>query len=154
MDRADRGRGLIASYTQKKTGTVMRWGGRASCPRSGPMRRFHPQGTELSWQCGHHNFYVGQLTASVRRESAHCICRASAPVGIFLVLSPRAQASCIAQSGKHRCAMQETWVQLLGWENPLEKEMTIHSTIPAWKTPWTGEPGRLQSMGLQESDTT
>ena len=45
--------------------------------------------------------------------------------------------------------MRETWVQSLGWEDPLEKEMAIHSRIIAWKIPWTEEPGRLQSMGLQ-----
>ena len=46
-------------------------------------------------------------------------------------------------------AMQETWVQLLGWEDALEKEMAAHSSILAWKIPWTEEPGRLQSMGSQ-----
>ena len=45
--------------------------------------------------------------------------------------------------------MQETWVQSLGWEYPLEEEMAIHSSILAWKMPWTEEPGRLQSMGSQ-----
>ena len=44
---------------------------------------------------------------------------------------------------------QETWVQSLSQENPLEEEMATHSSIPAWKIPWTEEPGRLQSMGLQ-----
>ena len=45
--------------------------------------------------------------------------------------------------------MQETWVQSLGREDPLEKEMAIHSCILAWRIPWTEEPGRQQSMGLQ-----
>ena len=45
--------------------------------------------------------------------------------------------------------MQETQVQFLGWENPLEKEMATHSSIIAWVISWTEEPGRLQSMGLQ-----
>ena len=45
--------------------------------------------------------------------------------------------------------MQETWVWALGWEDPLEKEMAIYSSTIAWKIPWTEEPGRLQSMGLQ-----
>ena len=45
--------------------------------------------------------------------------------------------------------MQETQVQSLGGEDPLEKEMATHSGILAWKIPWTEEPGRLQSMGLQ-----
>ena len=43
----------------------------------------------------------------------------------------------------------KTWVQSLGQEDPLEKEMATHSSILAWKIPWTEEPGRLQSMGLQ-----
>ena len=63
-------------------------------------------------------------------------------------------ASFIAQSVKHLSAMQETWVQFLGREDPLEKEMATHSSILAWRTPWTEEPGGLQSMGSQESDTT
>ena len=43
--------------------------------------------------------------------------------------------------------MQETWVQALGWEDPLEKEMTTHSSFLAWKIPWTEEPGGLQPTG-------
>ena len=50
--------------------------------------------------------------------------------------------------------MQETRVQFLGQEDPLEKEMATHSTILAWRIPWTEEPNRLQSMGSQESDMT
>ena len=46
-------------------------------------------------------------------------------------------------------AMQETWVQPLGREDPLEKGMATHSSILAWRIPWTKEPGGLQSMGLQ-----
>ena len=46
--------------------------------------------------------------------------------------------------------MQETWVQSLGQEDPLEKVMATHSSILAWEIPWTEEPGRLQSVGLQE----
>ena len=50
--------------------------------------------------------------------------------------------------------MQETWVQFLGPEDSLKKEMTTHSSILAWKIPWTEEPGGLPSTGLQDSDTT
>ena len=45
--------------------------------------------------------------------------------------------------------MQEMQVQYLGWEDPLEKELAIHSSILAWEIPWTEEPGGLQSMGCQ-----
>ena len=48
---------------------------------------------------------------------------------------------------KNLPAMQETQVPSLGWEDPLEKEMAIHSSTLAWKIPWTEEPDRLQSMG-------
>ena len=50
--------------------------------------------------------------------------------------------------------MQETQVQFLGWEDPLEQEMATHSSIFAWRIPWTEEPGRLQSMRSQELDMT
>ena len=48
----------------------------------------------------------------------------------------------------------ETWVRSLGWEDPLQKEMATHSSIPAWRIPWTEEPGGLQPMEQQESNTT
>ena len=60
----------------------------------------------------------------------------------------------MAQTVKHLPTMRETRVQSLGWEDLLEKEMAPHSSILAWKIPWMEEPGRLQSMGLKESDTT
>ena len=50
--------------------------------------------------------------------------------------------------------VQETMVRSLGWDDPLEDEMATHSSILAWRIPWTEEPGRLQSAGSQESDTT
>ena len=54
---------------------------------------------------------------------------------------------------KNLPTMQETGIQSLGWEDPLEKEMATHSSILAWEIPWTEEPGRLQSM-RKESDLT
>ena len=54
----------------------------------------------------------------------------------------------VAQSVKNPHAMPETWVQSLGWED-LEKGMATHSSILAWRIPWTEEPGGLQSIGLQ-----
>jgi len=55
----------------------------------------------------------------------------------------------VAQRVKHLPAMWETWVQSLGPEDPLEKEMATHSSVLAWRIPWTEKPGGLQSMGSQ-----
>ena len=59
------------------------------------------------------------------------------------------RASLVAQKVKRLPAMWEAWVRFLGREDPLEKEMAIHSSTLAWKIPWTEEPDRLQSMGSQ-----
>ena len=61
--------------------------------------------------------------------------------------------SLVAQTVKHLPTTWETRVRSLGREDPLEKEMATHSSILAWEIPWTEEPGRIQSMGLQEWDT-
>ena len=53
------------------------------------------------------------------------------------------------ESGK-----QKMWVRSLGWEDPLEKEMATHSSVLAWRIPWTEQPGGLQSMGHKESERT
>ena len=58
-------------------------------------------------------------------------------------------ASLVAQTVKNPPAMQETWVRCLVWEDLLEEEMGIHSSILAWRIPWTEEPGRLQSMRVR-----
>ena len=55
----------------------------------------------------------------------------------------------MAQTVKNLPAMRETWVQSLGWEDPLEEGMAIHSSILAWRIPRTEVPGQLQSMGSQ-----
>ena len=55
----------------------------------------------------------------------------------------------VAQVVKNPPTVQETWVQSLGWDDPLEKRMATHSRMLAWRIPWTEEPGRLQSVGLQ-----
>ena len=63
-------------------------------------------------------------------------------------------ASLVAKLVRNLPAMQETQVRSLGREDPLEKDIATHSSILAWGIPWTEEPGRLQSMGLQELDMT
>ena len=60
----------------------------------------------------------------------------------------------MARMVKNLLARQETQVPSLGWEDPLENEMATHSSILAWRIPWTEKPGELQSIGSQESDTT
>ena len=83
------------------------------------------------------------------RTIKHCLDICSVKISLAIIW-----ASLVAQLGKNLPAMQETQVQFLGQEDPMEKEMAIYSSILAWKISWTEEPGRLQSMGLQESDTT
>ena len=60
----------------------------------------------------------------------------------------------MSQTVKNLPAMRETWVQSLGWEDPLEEGMATHSSILTWRIPWTEEPGALQFMGCKELDTT
>ena len=69
-------------------------------------------------------------------------------IPILVCILPKL-ASLVAQMVKNLPAMQETRVQFLGRDDPLEKEMAIHSSTFAWKIPWTEEPDRLQSMGSQ-----
>ena len=73
--------------------------------------------------------------------------------GGFSILSRYTGASLVVQRLKRLPAMQETWFQSLGQEDPLEKEMATQSSILAWRIPWTEEPGRLQSS-RKKSDMT
>ena len=62
---------------------------------------------------------------------------------------------CVSQMVKNLPAMHESWIQFLGQEDPLEKEVATHSSILPWRISWTGEPGRLQSLwDYKESDMT
>ena len=72
----------------------------------------------------------------------------------FILGASKITAPLMAQLVNHLPAMQETRVQFLCWEDPLEKEMATHSSILAWRIPRTERPDRLQSTGSQESDTT
>ena len=69
----------------------------------------------------------------------------------FFLFAHSSLLSPLAQAVKNLTGMQKTWVQCLGQEDPLEKEMAIHSRILIWEMPWIEEPGRLQSMGLQKN---
>ena len=106
--------------------------------------------TAVSTQC------LGFSHASVGKEST---CNAGDPGSIPGTgrssgegtdsLLHYAWASLVAQMVKNLPTMRETWVQSLSWEDPLKKGMATHSSILAWRIPWTDEPGRLQSMGSQ-----
>ena len=82
---------------------------------------------------------AGVLSVQLERPSLSCF--------VFLGLTAYLSYLLMVQTVKNLPAMRETWVRSLGWEDPLEKEMAVHSSSLAWKTPWAEEPGRLQSMG-------
>ena len=79
----------------------------------------------------------------------HGIAKGWTRLSDFTSLHAPRQASLVAQTVKNLPAMQETWVQSLGWEDSLEKGVATHSSILAWRVPWTEEPGGQHSMGSQ-----
>ena len=95
--------------------------------------------------------FSGFNSPSVLEKNVYTRYIKSEPVtapGRFGFLMPLS-SSLVAQTVKNLPAMQETCIQSLGQENPLEKGMAIHSSILAWRVPWTEEPGGLQSVGSQ-----
>ena len=84
-----------------------------------------------------------------RLHVVHGVAKSRTRLSDFTSLHAPRQASLVAQTVKNLPAMQETWVRSLGWEDSLEKGVATHSSILAWRVPWTEEPGRLQSMGSQ-----
>ena len=74
--------------------------------------------------------------------------------GVLLAVKRALWASLVAQLVKNTPIVQETQVLSLGWEDLLEKKMATYTSILAWEIPWTEEPGRRQSMGSQELNTT
>ena len=90
--------------------------------------------------------YLASYGLAVRIPGFHPGGPGSAPI---MGTENTLRASLVAQRLKHLPAMRETWVRSLGQEDPLEKEMATHSSILAWRIPWTEEPVGLQSTGLQ-----
>ena len=86
--------------------------------------------------------YTLVTTAHVR-ESSPLPPNTSAPTAGLIALIKALQASLVAQMVKNLPVMQETQVRFLDWEDPLDKEMEAHSSILAWRSPWTEKPGRL-----------
>ena len=100
------------------------------------------------WQClrklkAYTNSGIQHSTSGHKSNRNECL----GPL-IYMCLG-NSRASLIAQLGKNLPSVQETWVQFLCWEDPLEDEMATHSSIFAWRISWTEEPGGLQSMGSQ-----
>ena len=101
-------------------------------------------GLENSMDC----IAPGDTKSQTRLSDFHFHCHVHAYKVLSGVLT-RIGASLVAQRIKHLPAMQETQVRFLGWEDPLEKKMATHSSVLAWRIPWTEEPGGLQSTGSQ-----
>ena len=84
-----------------------------------------------------------------RLHVVHGVAKSRTRLSDFTSLHAPRQASLVAQTVKNLPAMQETWVRSLGWEDSLEKGVATHSSILAWRVPWTEEPGGQHSMGSQ-----
>ena len=130
------------------------------CPRlregGVPVRRISALGSnEETVQCSQRNRFTRELDGclSCRYPFSLHLCVLPVPNLLCTVFPSSCPGDVItplvAQTVKRLSAMQDTRVQSLGWEDPLEKEMSAHSSILAWKIPWTAEPGRLPFMGSQ-----
>ena len=129
---------------------------RLSVPRQKPHR---PSIGLVSGPAGTSEVGWGGPASAVRRVPEHVFGEhvSSAPdcrCCVFMFSYSHIQASLVAQTVKNPPAMQETRVQPLGREDPLEKGMATHSSTPAWGIPWAEEPGGLQSWGHKQSDMT
>ena len=102
---------------------------------------------QTALQCSSEQLQHTNSSQPDTNTSAYCGSRVV--LHVLTGTTSRIWASQVALVVKNPPAMQETWVQSLGWEDPLEKGMATHSSILAWRIPWTEEPGGLQSMGLQ-----
>ena len=110
-----------------------------------------------NFQEQHHQGQWEDLTASIAHihKRIQRQCKHNAPLWGDTVCAHRHYLPGLPGSSDGNLpAMQEIQVQSLDWEAPLQKRMAVHSSILAWRIPWTEEPGRLHSMGCKESDTT
>ena len=97
---------------------------------------------------------VIKTVALQKEQSKDSIMRTKFPGPLVMEKLKEKRASLVAQMVKNLPATQETWVQLLGWEGPLEKEIATHSSVLVWRIPWTEEPGGYSPWNRKESDTT
>ena len=116
--------------------------------RQQPTRLLHP------WDFSRQEYWSGfPLPSPLPQSHPSGLSQCTGPEPFLKCIHRSRRASLVAQMVKNSPAMQETWVQSLGQEDILEKEMTTHSSILAWRIPWTEEPGGLQSMWSQKSWT-
>ena len=101
----------------------------------------------------HNNGKVTHMQAGINENWTYYCCCSVAKLSDSLLPDIPCWTALVAQTVKHLPTMWETWVQSLSQEDLLEKEMATHSSILAWKIPWTEEPGRLQSVGSQRVKT-
>ena len=111
------------------------------------MQESRKKGTQKRWDKWKANSKAVDLNADI--ELAKMFVWVFPNFYHFLYHLTEERTSLVAQTVKRLSTMQETQVRSLGPEDPMEKEMAIHSSTIAWKIPWTEEPGRLQSMGSQ-----
>ena len=111
-------------------------------PRKGWLRRGHLPSAPCTQNILNSISLLEKNTVCMAAEPSHVSCSERFfPAGLHCL--------CLDLDYKHLSTMRETWIQSLGWKDPLEKEMAVHARTIAWKIPWTEEPGRLQSMGSQ-----
>ena len=106
---------------------------------------------DSSLRCSIKVFTVVSREKSPTFVNQNLACLAMKQGLLWYNMMPLEGASLVSQTVKDPPAMQETWVQSLGQEDPLEKGMAIHSSILTWRIPWTEEPGGLRSMGSQSN---
>ena len=109
-------------------------------------------------RCSEDDWWCSWVLVYLKESSGPQWCRDLSDTGLSMVtwlsFCLPVRASLVAQTVKRLPILRDTWVQSLGREDPLEKAVAPHSSVLAWKIPWTEEPGRLQSWGHKESDTT
>ena len=140
----------LAVISQRKTnGETLGWP--SLCPAQGSDR----SGSLPSWSCRHQTqpgvfHLVSWLMMWTRQTSPPVLLAYPRLSHLYLWLFiPDNWASLVAQLVRNPPALRETWVRSLGREDPLEEEMATQPSILVWRTPWTEEPGRLQSTGPQ-----
>ena len=118
-----------------------------------PLLGIYPEETKIEREICILLFIAALFTIVRTWKQPRCLSSDGWIKKLWYIYTMEYWASLVAQMVKRPPAMRETRVLFLGWEDPLEKEMAIHSSTLAWKIPWMEEPDRLQSMGVTKSRT-